>query len=136
MVDNFFRVPMASLPISSSYRLLRSLCWECTSSCTSTSGHCAPWPCAYTVSSESHIRCWDGSRCSLEQSCSAGTVVTVPFRSVSHIISWYVSHHRVPSPLQGELSGGKERVTLTSSFFLIVLGHTFRVAALSHMVSS
>jgi hypothetical protein len=115
---NFFRVRMASSPISSSYRLRRSLRWECTSSCTYTSGHCVPWLCEYTVSSESRIRCWDGSRCSLVQSCSAGIVVTVPFRSVSHIISWCVSHNKIPSPLGG-LSGRKERVPLTFFHFLL-----------------
>jgi hypothetical protein len=136
VADNFLRARMASSLISSSYRLRRSSRWECTSSCTSTSGHCVPWLCAYTVSSESRIRCWDGSRCSLAQSCSAGTVVTVLFRSVSHIISWCVNHDKIPSPLEGGLSGGKERVPLTSFFsFFIVLGHTFRVAASSHMVS-
>ena len=127
MADNFLRARMASSPISSSYRSRRSLRWEFTSSCTSTSGHCVHWLCAYTVSSESHIPCWDGSRWSLAQSCSAGTVVTVPLGSVSHIISWCVSHNKIPSPLEGGLSGGKERVPLTSFFSFFLLSWDIRL---------
>ena len=134
VADNFFRARMPNLPRFSSCQSQRSLRWVCISSCTSTNGRCVLGPCGHMALSESRIRSLDGSRWSLVRLRFADTVAMAPLGSVSHIISWCVSHDMIPLHRKGIEWRRKGHTYVFPSIFF-VLGRTSRAAALSHMVS-